>query len=158
MRTLMQFDPLFRRTIGFDRFTDLIDSLVQTDRNVAGYPPYNIEKSDTDKYRIVMAVAGFNESELNITAQDNTLLIDGRTSEQTQDATTYLHKGIAGRSFQRSFQLADYVVVKDAELKNGLLVINLVRELPDAAKPRMIPISAAETVVKGEQKKIEASH
>ena len=158
MRTLMQFDPLFRRTVGFDRFTDLIDSLVRTDRNVSGYPPYNIEKLDEDKYQIVMALAGFKDSDLNITAQDNALVVEGKIEEANKDTRTYLHKGIAVRSVQRNFYLADYVVVKEAELKNGVLTIKLERELPEAAKPRLIAITSDESVSKVEKKEVETSH
>lgn len=143
MANLVSFTPLMRSSVGFDRFNDLFESLVEgAEDNFESYPPYNIEKLDEDKYRIVMAVAGFNEEELHITAHGDALLVNGRIDDKEADGRIYLHRGIATRAFQRTFRLADYIKVTGAEIRNGLLTINLVREVPEEAKPRMIPINA----------------
>ena len=132
--------PLYRSTIGFDRFGSLLDQLASFEGDTPSYPPYNIERVGENDYRISMAVAGFGEGDLAIEVKENTLSIRGdKTTEQ--EATTFLHRGIASRSFERRFQLADYVVVKGAELENGLLHVDLVRALPEAMKPRTIEIA-----------------
>ena len=137
--TRFDLSPLYSSTIGFDRLASLIDSIGGFEGEPAGFPPYNIEKTGDDAYRLTMAVAGFGESDLNIEVKQNSLTIAGeRTSEETD--RQFLHHGIAGRAFQRRFQLADYVEVKGAELKNGLLHVDLVREIPDTMKPRAINI------------------
>jgi molecular chaperone IbpA len=137
---LMSFDlsPLFRSTVGFDRVSRLIEDAF-TDVAQPAYPPYNIEKVGEDAYRIVMAVAGFSPEELNVTAKENTLLVEGKQAEKP-NGVTYLHRGIAGRAFERRFDLADYIQVVGAKLENGLLVIDLKREVPEALKPRTISI------------------
>ena len=134
--------PLYRSTIGFDRIGSLLDTLSSFEGETPSYPPYNIERLAENAYRISMAVAGFGERDLDIEVKENTLSIRGeKRGEHEQPDSTYLHRGIAARSFERRFQLADYVVVKGASLENGLLHIDLVRELPEAMRPRTIEIS-----------------
>ena len=131
--------PYYRATIGFDRMFDLLDSVAgQTAGN--GYPPYNIEKAGENAYRVVMAVAGFAETELDVIQKENELLVSGQAAPNGEDETQLLYRSIAGRNFERRFQLADHVVVKGAALENGLLHVDLVREIPEAMKPRTIPI------------------
>lgn len=132
------FSPLFRSTVGFDRLMNMLESSGQWSEASNGYPPYNIEKTGEDQYRISIAVAGFAEDELAIEARQNALLVEGRKKET--EAGAFLYRGIAGRSFKRQFQLADHVKVSGAQLHNGLLVVDLVRELPEAMKPRRIEI------------------
>ena len=139
------FSPLFRSAIGFDRVPSLIDSALRAGETVNSYPPYNIEKTGGDAYRITMAVAGFTEDDLNVEVRDGVLIIKG-TGSAEKDDTTYLHRGIARRAFERRFQLADHVEVKAADLVNGLLNIELVRELPEAMKPRTIQIGSAKAI------------
>jgi molecular chaperone IbpA len=132
--------PLYRSTIGFDRLGSLLDTLGSLDGEAPSYPPYNIERVGENEYRISMAVAGFGEGDLSIEVKENSLSIRGEKTTGQED-TTFLHRGIASRSFERRFQLADHVVVKGAALENGLLHVDLVRELPEAMKPRTIPIA-----------------
>ena len=139
------FSPLFRSAIGFDRVPSLIDSALRAGETVNSYPPYNIEKTGGDAYRITMAVAGFTEDDLNVEVRDGVLIVKG-TGSAEKDDTTYLHRGIARRAFERRFQLADHVEVKAADLVNGLLNIELVRELPEAMKPRTIQIGSAKAI------------
>ncbi len=134
------FSPLFRSTVGFDRMSRLLDAATQFDDTAAAYPPYNIEKRGEDTYRITMAVAGFAEEDLDITQVEGTLIVKGRA--RPQDEVSYLYRGIAGRAFERRFQLADYIKVTGAALQNGLLHIELAREVPEALKPRNIRIAA----------------
>ncbi|TVS00920.1 MAG: molecular chaperone [Rhodospirillales bacterium] len=134
------FSPLFRSTVGFDRLMCLLEESGQWADGGNGYPPYNIERIGQDHYRITLAVAGFAESDLVIQARENALLVEGQRKEP-EGQTAYLHRGIAGRSFKRQFQLADHVKVVGANLHNGLLTIDLVRELPEAMKPRRIAIT-----------------
>ena len=131
--------PLFRSTVGFDRLSRALDNAFQYDARAQGYPPYNIEKVDENGYRITMAVAGFGEDDIEVTQKENTLVVRS-TVENGQDGGEFLYRGIAARAFERRFQLADYVEVKDAQLVNGLLHISLVREVPEALKPRTIKI------------------
>jgi molecular chaperone IbpA len=138
MRTDFDFAPYYRATVGFDRIFDLLDSVASQSGN-GGYPPYNIEKTGDDSWRIVMAVAGFTEAELNLTQKEDELLVTGKTQPRN-DTTDYLYRGIAGRDFERRFQLADHVKVLGAKLLNGLLSIDLKRELPEEKKPRAIRI------------------
>jgi len=135
------FSPLYRSTVGFDRMTQLLDSAMQGADHVDGYPPYNIEKHGEDSYRITLAVAGFGPDDIEITAQDNTLVISGkaRTAESEQQ---YLHRGIAARAFERKFQLADHIRVRGADMENGLLHVALEREVPEELKPRRIEIAS----------------
>lgn len=142
MRTF-DLTPLFRSTIGFEHLNRMLETAARIDEAALAYPPYNIEKLGEDHYRITMAVAGFSEADIDITAQDHTLLVAGKTHKD-EPAAQYLHRGIAGRSFERRFELADYIRVDNASLANGLLHIDLVREIPEAMKPRTIKITAAE--------------
>jgi len=143
MRTEFDFAPYYRATVGFDRVFDLLDSVANQAGNGPGYPPYNIEKSGEDAYRIVMAVAGFTEAELNITQKEAELQVSGRAQPGTQGETEYLYRGIAGRDFERRFQLADHVRVVGAKLANGLLTIELKRDIPEEKKARAIRIEAS---------------
>jgi len=131
--------PLYRSTIGFDRLGSMLDTLGAFEGDAPSYPPYNIELVGENDYRISMAVAGFGEKDLTIEVKENTLSIRGEKQVEAEQ-TTFLHRGIAARSFERRFQLADHVTVKSASLENGLLHVDLVRELPEAMKPRTIPI------------------
>jgi molecular chaperone IbpA len=140
MRTDFDFSPYYRATVGFDRVFDLLDS-VASQTGASGYPPYNIEKADDDTYRIVMAVAGFTEAELNVTQKESELLVNGK-AQPTAHEKEYLYRGIAGRDFERRFQLADHVRVVGAKLANGMLTIELKREVPEEKKARAIRIEA----------------
>ena len=144
MRTY-DFSPLFRSVIGFDRLSQLLDTAAKVDESTLGYPPYNIERVSEDRYHISMAVAGFAEKDLEVTQAENTLTVRGKLGDGG-DATTYLHRGIARRAFERRFQLADYIKVTGASLSNGLLHVDLVREVPEAMKPRTIEIAAGTPV------------
>jgi len=144
MRSDFDFAPYYRATVGFDRIFDLLDT-VASQPSGSGYPPYNIEKTGEDAWRIVMAVAGFSEAELNLTQKEDELLVTGRAQPSRDDRTEFLYRGIAGRDFERRFQLADHVRVTGAKLANGLLSIDLQRELPEEKKPRSIAIQAEAT-------------
>jgi molecular chaperone IbpA len=135
------YSPFYRATVGFDRVFDLLDS-VAANSNGNSYPPYNIEKAGDDAYRIVMAVAGFADSELNVTQKENELFVSGQAAP-AQDEKQYLYRGIAGRNFERRFQLADHVKVEGAKLANGLLTIELKRVIPEEKKPRAITVETA---------------
>jgi len=138
--------PLFRSTVGFDNLSRVLDAALRIDDGQLSYPPYNIEKTGEDSYRITMAVAGFGAEDLTVVAQDNGLVISGQSQEsESEKAGDYLHRGIARRAFQRRFALADHIKVKGAELANGLLHVDLVREVPEERKPREIKITAAPT-------------
>ncbi len=139
MRTF-DFAPLYRSTIGFDHLTSLLDSVTQREQSQPSYPPYNIELLGKDQYRITMAVAGFVDAELQIQSERQTLTVKGKKTDDGKERN-YLHQGIAGRNFERVFQLADHVKVTGATLENGLLNIDLVREIPEAMKPRQIAIN-----------------
>ncbi len=137
------FSPLFRSTIGFDRMARLVDAATRVDNTALSYPPYNIEKTGDDSYRLTMAVAGFSQSELDITVHEGTLIVTGKAHTDDERAR-YLHRGIARRAFERRFSLADHIKVSGASLDNGLLHVDLVREVPEAMKPRQIKIAAGE--------------
>ncbi|MFA5119552.1 Hsp20 family protein [Zavarzinia sp.] len=139
MRTAFDFSPLMRSTIGFDRVSRLLDAAARTDEATGGYPPYNIEKSGNDRYRITMAVAGFAPEQLDVTVKENVLVIAGKAREE-KEGVEYLHRGIAARAFERRFELADTIKVVNAAFENGLLHVELVREVPEAKKPRQISI------------------
>ncbi|MDX1490581.1 MAG: Hsp20 family protein [Pseudohongiellaceae bacterium] len=139
MRTF-DFSPLYRSTIGFDHLSSLLDSVSQREQSQPSYPPYNIELLDKDHYRITMAVAGFVEDEIEIQSERQTLTVKGEKAAEEKERN-YLHQGIAGRNFERTFQLADHVKVTGASLENGLLNVELVREIPEAMKPRKIAIN-----------------
>lgn len=132
------FSPLYRSTVGFDRLARMLDSASQIDTS-SGYPPYNIERVDDNDYRITMAVAGFAEGDLDIEVKENALTISGSHTE-TDDEKRFLYHGIAGRNFERRFQLADHMVVTGAKLENGLLHVDLVREIPEEKRARRIEI------------------
>ena len=137
----VDFSPLYRSTVGFDRLFTMLDSLGQPEQ-AQTYPPYNIERTGENAYRITMAVAGFGEDELSIEAREHTLTVKGeKADEKSEEAGEVLYRGIAKRAFERRFQLAEHVEVKGASLKNGLLHVDLVREIPEAMKPRKIAIS-----------------
>ena len=137
MRTI-DFSPLYRSVVGFDRLTSLLETAAAD--AATGYPPYNIERTDENAYRVDIAVAGFRPEELNVEVKENLLTVTGRKAAN-DEARKYLHRGLAERNFERKFQLADYVVVEDANLADGLLSISLRRELPEALKPRTVQIS-----------------
>ncbi len=146
MRTI-DFSPLYRSTVGFDRMFSMLDNISQPEP-AQTYPPYNIELTGENSYRITMAIAGFGEDDLSIEARENTLTIKGKLQdENAEDGKEVLFRGIAGRAFERRFQLADHVEVRGASLENGLLHIELVREIPDAMKPRKIAINDDAKVV-----------
>lgn len=144
MRSL-DFSPLYRSAIGFDRMANLLDSLSRADQTQPSYPPYNIELTGEDKYRITMAVAGFDRNEINIEVNQNNLTVSANKQAE-QEQRTYLHQGIAARSFERRFQLADHVQVQSANYENGLLHIDLQRIIPEAMKPRTIPIGVQSSI------------
>ena len=141
MRTDVNFAPYYRATVGFDRLFDMLDTMASQPAS-GGYPPYNIEKTGDESWRIVMAVAGFSEAELNVTQKEDELLVTGRGQPNRDDRTEYLYRGIGGRDFERRFQLADHVKVTGAGLSNGLLSIDLQREVPEEKKPRAIRVQA----------------
>ena len=147
----VDFSPLYRSTVGFDRLFTMLDSLAQPEQ--PAYPPYNIERIGENAYRISMAVAGFGEDELAIEINQHLLTIKGEKSEKDGEEKEILYRGIAKRAFERRFQLADHVEVRNAHLKNGLLHIDLIREIPEAMKPRRVEIV---TAPKAETKAIEA--
>ena len=149
----VDFSPLYRSTVGFDRLFTMLDSLAQPDKGQS-YPPYNIERTGEDSYRITMAVAGFSDEEIQIEAHRNQLTIKGEKRAEQEDAYETLYRGIAARAFERRFQLADFVEVKGAKLKNGLLHIDLKREIPEEMKPRKIAVTA---VSAEKAKQIEAT-
>jgi molecular chaperone IbpA len=137
------FSPLFRSTIGFDRLTRLVDAATRIDNAALAYPPYNIEKTGEDAYRLTMAVAGFSSEEVDVTVQENSLLVTGKAKKEVEDSR-YLHRGIARRAFERRFSLADHIKVVGATLENGMLYVDLVREVPEAAKPRKVQIGTGQ--------------
>lgn len=139
MRTL-DFSPLYRSTVGFDHLSSLLDSVNRGEANQTSYPPYNIELMDKDQYQITMAIAGFQEEELDIQTEKGTLTVAGKKADDSVSGRNYLHQGIAARNFERRFQLADHVEVTGARMAHGLLYIDLVREIPEAMKPKKIAI------------------
>jgi molecular chaperone IbpA len=150
MRTF-DLAPLYRSTVGFDRLFSMLDQAAGVDAAAPGYPPYNIERTGEDAYRISVAVAGFSDSELSLESKENTLTIRGEKQEKAgEKAGEVLYQGIAARAFERRFQLADHVQVTGASLVNGLLHVDLVREIPEAKKPRQIPIGKANGQTNGQ--------
>ncbi|MHA3979443.1 Hsp20 family protein [Halovulum sp. GXIMD14794] len=144
MRTY-DFTPLYRSTVGFDRLANVLDSVLTNDVGGQTYPPYNIEKTGDNAYRITLAVAGFTDADLNIEARDGQLVISGK-KEAEDGERNFLHRGIATRAFERRFQLADHVRATGAVTENGLLHVDLVREVPEALKPRKIEIGQAPAI------------
>jgi molecular chaperone IbpA len=151
--TTFDFAPLFRTSIGYDRLASLMNASMRGE-NGNSYPPYNIQKAGEDRYRITMAVAGFDESELDIVSEHNRLTVTGnKAQEEENEDNAYLYRGIATRSFERRFNLADHVKVSGARLDNGLLHIELEREIPEAMKPRKIEIGSARGLLSGKSGK-----
>lgn len=145
--TTIDLSPLYRSTVGFDRFGSLLDNVMGAEKSAStGYPPYNIEVVGDDRYAITIAVAGFEESDLDIQVENGILTVRGKL-EKADVERKYLHQGIANRSFERKFTLADHVEVTAAELRNGILQLSLVKEVPEAMKPRRISIGGADTVL-----------
>lgn len=142
MNTAFSLAPLFRSSIGFDRFNDLFETALRTEPT--SYPPYNVEKHSADDYRIVIAAAGFQDADLDIQVERDVLTITGGRREKTAETLQYLHQGIAQRAFKLSFRLADHIEIRGARLQNGLLNVDLVRRVPEEAKPRRISISTTE--------------
>lgn len=136
------FSPLYRATVGFDQVADMMDRIMASDGGQPSYPPYNIEKTAEDAYRISIAVAGFAGDDLNVEVRERSLVVTGRKSDDKTERA-YMHRGIATRAFNRKFQLADHVVIKGATHENGMLHIDLQREIPETLKPRQIAISSA---------------
>jgi molecular chaperone IbpA len=150
MRTY-DFTPLYRSAVGFDRLAGLLESAARTSQE-NGWPPYNIQTTGENAYRIEIAVAGFKPDELTLEVKENLLTVTGRkTANDDAGERTYLHRGLAERDFERRFQLADYVVVRTADLADGLLSIDLVRELPEALKPRQIEINTGQRLIEGKK-------
>ena len=137
----LDLSPLYRNSVGFDRLASLIDSARNTDASMSGYPPYNIELIDDSRYAVTLAVAGFERSELELVVENDVLYVRGDKAQKNE--RRYVHQGIANRSFERKFNLADHVEVTDAKLDNGLLTIYLVKEIPEEMKPRRIAINDA---------------
>ncbi|MCK0152986.1 Hsp20 family protein [Alcanivorax sp. S6407] len=140
MNTGFSLAPLFRHSVGFDRFDELLDAALRADQS-SGYPPYDIIRESDGRYRIVMAVAGFRRSDIEITVQENELRIRGGLADQDDQERTWLHRGIARRAFERTFKLADHVEVDSAGLDDGLLTVTLNRVVPEEKKPRIIPVA-----------------
>jgi len=143
MRTF-DLAPLYRATVGFDQIADLMDRVLTNDPGTQTYPPYNIEKTGDDSWRISVAVAGFSDADLSVELREHALIISGRKSEHGESARTFLHRGIATRAFERRFHLADHVRVTGASHENAMLHIDLKREVPEALKPRRIAITKAD--------------
>lgn len=138
--TTIDFTPLYRNSVGFDRMANLLDAAFRSDTASTGYPPYNIESLDDARYAITLAVAGFDRSELEISVEGGVLTVSGRKAEEGE--RRYLYRGIANRAFERKFNLAEHVEVTGARMENGLLTIDLVKEIPEAMKPRRIAIGS----------------
>ena len=153
MRTNFDFAPLFSSSIGFEHLFNLLENATRV-QQVNNWPPYNIEKTGEESYRVTMAVAGFNPDEIEVTAQPNLLVVAGQKHAQ-ENGSEVLYRGIAGRSFERRFELADYVEVAGAGLENGLLTIDLVRQVPEAMKPRKIAIGSGPALTQGSVQQIE---
>ena len=156
MRTF-DFAPLYRSTVGFDRMFSMLDQLDSVEGSVSSYPPYNIERTGENAYRISVAVAGFADADLSIETEENRLTIRGEKQANDEERTgDVLYQGIAARAFERGFELADYVKVKGASLENGLLHVDLVREIPEAMKPRAIPITSSSKLLEVKPTKVAA--
>ena len=155
MRTF-DFAPFYRSTVGFDRVFSTLDQLVGADGSVPSYPPYNIARTGENAYRISVAVAGFTDADLSIETKENRLTIRGEKQTGDEKAGDVLYQGIAARTFERSFHLADYVEVKGASLENGLLHVDLAREIPEAMKPRAIPIASSSKLLEAKATKLAA--
>jgi molecular chaperone IbpA len=150
------FAPFYRSTVGFDRLFSTLDQLVGMDGPAPSYPPYDIARTGENAYRISVAVAGFTDADLSIEAKENTLTIRGEKQMNDEETRELLYQGIAARNFERSFQLADYVEVRGANLENGLLHVDLVREVPEVMKPRVIPIMNSQKVLEVQPTQVAA--
>jgi molecular chaperone IbpA len=149
--------PLYRSTVGFDRMVSMLDQLDGVEGSASGYPPYNIERTAENAYRISLAVAGFTDADLSIEAKENRLTIRGEKQTNDEEQTgEVLYRGIAARTFERSYQLADHVEVKGANLENGLLHVDLVREIPEAMKPRAIRIASSSKLLEVRPTQVDA--
>jgi molecular chaperone IbpA len=144
MRSL-DFSPLFRHSVGFDRIQQMLDAAARMDSSSNSYPPYNIVQVGQDRYQISLAVAGFSDQDLELTVADNTLVVSGRLNADDDKEKTYLHRGIAGRAFERRFELAEHIKVVGSTLVNGMLSIDLAREVPEDKKPRKIAIETKDS-------------
>jgi molecular chaperone IbpA len=149
MSNVLSLAPLFRQSIGFDRFNDLFESALRSSENGSSYPPYNVEKHGDDQYRIVVAAAGFREDDLELQVERGVLTVTGGKRERAAESVSFLHQGIAQRGFKLSFRLADHIEVKAAGLAHGLLNIDLVRIVPEEAKPKRIPIGGEKPALEG---------
>ncbi|MCZ6488396.1 MAG: Hsp20 family protein [Gammaproteobacteria bacterium] len=154
--TRIDLSPLYRSSIGFDRMGSLLDSALRSEKTASGYPPYDIEVRGDNQYAITLAVAGFKQSELDIQVEKGVLTVRGKKDED-ESARNYLYQGIANRAFERKFNLADHVEVSDADLNNGLLTVNLVKEIPDAMKPKSISINLSGNVLEHQSDKEKAA-
>lgn len=154
--TTIDLSPLYRSSIGFDRMGSLLDSALRSEKAAAGFPPYDIETTGEDRYAITLAVAGFEEGELDIQVENGVLRVRGKKAEDSEEKS-YLYRGIANRSFERKFNLADHIEVRGADLKNGLLTIGLVKEVPEAMKPRSIAIDSAGATLEHKEKAEQAA-
>jgi molecular chaperone IbpA len=142
------FAPLYRATVGFDQIADMMDRVLANDMGQQTYPPYNIEKTADDAYRISIAVAGFSDADLSVEVKENALVVSARKADEDGQQRTYLHRGIATRAFERRFHLADHVRVTGASHEDGMLHIDLEREIPEALKPRQITIAKGDATAK----------
>jgi len=154
--TTIDLSPLYRNSIGFDRMGSLLDNAMRSQKTTTGFPPYDIEATGDDRYAITLAVAGFEDSELDIQVEKGVLSVRGKKADDG-DEKSYLYRGIANRSFERKFNLADYIEVSGADLKNGLLTISLVKEIPEAMKPRSIAIGTAGATLEHKDKAEKAA-
>ena len=152
--TTIDLTPLYRSSIGFDRMGSLLDHALRSQKDSAGFPPYDIESTGEDRYAITLAVAGFEEKELDIQVEKGVLRVRGKKADDSEEKS-YLYRGIANRSFERKFNLADHVEVTGADLKNGLLTISLVKEIPEAMKPRSIAIGSSGATLEHQEKKAD---
>jgi molecular chaperone IbpA len=154
--TRIDLSPLYRSSIGFDRMGSLLDSALRSEKTTVGYPPYDIEVRSDDQYAITLAVAGFEQSELDIQVEKGVLTVRGKKDED-KSVRNYLYQGIANRAFERKFNLADHVEVSEADLNNGLLTVNLVKEIPEAMKPKSISINLSGNVLEHQSDKGKAA-
>ena len=154
--TTLDLSPLYRNSIGYDRIGALLDNALRSQKAAVGFPPYDIEATGDDRYAITLAVAGFEESELDIQIEKGVLSVRGKKAEDS-DEKSYLYRGIANRSFERKFNLADFIEVSGADLKHGLLTISLIKEVPEAMKPRSIEIDASGATLEHQEKAEKAA-
>ena len=154
--TTIDLSPLYRSSIGFDRMGSLLDTALRADKSSLGYPPYDIETTGENRYAITLAVAGFDEAELDLQVEKGVLRVRGQKAEDSEKKS-YLYRGIANRTFERKFNLADFIEVSGAEMKNGLLTISLVKEIPEAMKPKTISINQVDNTLEHQKKSDKAA-